>query len=66
MSKRKCGCIVATARNTSSVRSKHELGGYIKVFCLKHNPTKELNVLSNYDEIHIDTSFNNVGQSVLC
>jgi hypothetical protein len=33
---RKCGCVYATAKNTASVRSGHELGGYLKIECEEH------------------------------
>lgn len=36
MSERKCGCIYADAKNSPDVRSGHELGGYLKSRCPKH------------------------------
>jgi hypothetical protein len=33
MSARKCNCVYATSKNTASVRSGHEMGGYLKVEC---------------------------------
>lgn len=37
MSKLKCGCVMATSKNTDSVRKGFELGGYVKQFCAKHD-----------------------------
>lgn len=36
MSTRKCGCVIATERNTPSVRAQAEMGGYVKHECEFH------------------------------
>ncbi|HDR9086278.1 TPA: hypothetical protein QDB10_002169 [Burkholderia vietnamiensis] len=38
----KCGCVIADAQNTSSVRTGHELGGYVKSWCTKHGGQKDV------------------------
>lgn len=38
MSKLKCGCVIATSKNTASVRKGFEMGGYVKKWCHKHDP----------------------------
>lgn len=35
--KLKCGCVVATSKNTASVRKGFEMGGYVKDWCEKHD-----------------------------
>lgn len=38
MTRRKCGCVYATAQNTETVRKGLEMGGYVKEFCAEHRP----------------------------
>lgn len=35
MSKKKCGCVYADARNTQAVRLGYEMSGYLKIECEK-------------------------------
>jgi len=46
----KCGCIYADSRNTKSVRTKAELGGYLKERCNKHRSEFDLRVNPRYTE----------------
>lgn len=39
--KLKCGCVIATTKNTASVRKGYECGGYVKEFCGEHQTRKD-------------------------
>lgn len=41
MSALKCGCVIATPKNTESVRKGFEMGGYVKSFCYRHGSKKK-------------------------
>jgi hypothetical protein len=38
---RQCGCVIANAHNTLTVRLGYEMSGYIKRFCEKHKPNNQ-------------------------
>lgn len=49
MTKRKCGCEYATAKNTSAVRHGYEMGGYLLHACEQHMTTQPAPLLTAED-----------------